>query len=74
MLAKWTPTRDADEARAYLEHAMLGPRLLESCDVLLSARGVSTRDIFGEIDALKLRSCLTLFEGPLPNPGEKLSC
>jgi uncharacterized protein (DUF1810 family) len=56
----------AEEARAYLEHPLLGPRLLECCDLLLKAKGVSARDVFGEVDAKKLRSCLTLFEAVSP--------
>jgi uncharacterized protein (DUF1810 family) len=51
----------ADEARAYLEHPLLGPRLLECCDLLLKATGVSAKEVFGDIDAMKLQSCLTLF-------------
>jgi uncharacterized protein (DUF1810 family) len=51
----------ADEARAYLEHPLLGPRLLECCGLLLKAAGVSAREVFGDIDAMKFRSCLTLF-------------
>jgi uncharacterized protein (DUF1810 family) len=50
------------EARAYLDHAVLGARLLECCDVLLKAGEVSAAAVFGDIDAVKLRSCLTLFD------------
>lgn len=50
-----------DEARAYLAHPVLGPRLLECCGILLQLRGRTSVDIFGSIDAMKLRSCLTLF-------------
>jgi uncharacterized protein (DUF1810 family) len=57
----------ADEAKAYLEHPLLGPRLLECCALLLKITGVSAREVFGDIDAMKLRSCLTLFEGVAPN-------
>ena len=56
----------ADEARAYLEHPLLGPRLLECCGLLLEATGVSATDVFGETDAMKLRSCLTLFAAGSP--------
>lgn len=55
-----------DEARAYIEHPLLGARLQECCALLLNAREVSARDIFGEVDAMKLRSCLTLFEAASP--------
>ena len=50
-----------DEARAYLAHPVLGPRLRECCGVLLQLQGPTALDIFGGIDAMKLRSCLTLF-------------
>ncbi|WP_427912568.1 DUF1810 domain-containing protein [Ramlibacter sp. MMS24-I3-19] len=50
-----------DEARAYLMHPVLGPRLLECCQLLLHLRQHDAVAIFGETDAMKLRSCLTLF-------------
>jgi uncharacterized protein (DUF1810 family) len=56
----------AGEARAYLRHPLLGPRLLESCELLLKTGDVSAREIFGDVDAMKLRSCLTLFDRVAP--------
>jgi uncharacterized protein (DUF1810 family) len=50
-----------DEARAYLDHPLLGPRLLECCEALLSHHGKSAEEILGGIDAIKLRSSMTLF-------------
>ena len=50
-----------DEARAYLSHPLLGARLGECCQALMNLRAKSAEDIFGSIDAIKLRSCLTLF-------------
>jgi uncharacterized protein (DUF1810 family) len=50
-----------DEAKAYLEHPVLGPRLIESARILTDLRDVSARDILGGIDAMKLRSSMTLF-------------
>lgn len=50
-----------EEARAYLSHPVLGPRLVECAQALLSHRGKSAREILGEIDAIKLRSSMTLF-------------
>jgi uncharacterized protein (DUF1810 family) len=50
-----------DEARAYLAHPTLGPRLLECCRALLSIEQRSAVEILGEIDAVKLRSSMTLF-------------
>lgn len=51
----------AAEARAYLAHPVLGPRLIECCETLLRANAGSAMDIFGSPDDLKLRSCATLF-------------
>jgi uncharacterized protein (DUF1810 family) len=53
--------RSAAEARAYLAHPILGPRLLECCDALLRVNAGSANEIFGSPDDLKLRSCATLF-------------
>jgi uncharacterized protein (DUF1810 family) len=50
------------EARAYLAHTLLGPRLVECTEAMLAHRGRAADDIFGSIDAMKLRSSLTLFE------------
>ena len=53
--------KSIEEARAYLDHPILGPRLLECAEVLLQAEGRSATQIFGSPDDLKLRSCATLF-------------
>jgi uncharacterized protein (DUF1810 family) len=50
-----------EEARAYLDHAMLGKHLRECCSILLSLNGHSAEQIFGYPDYLKLHSSLTLF-------------
>jgi uncharacterized protein (DUF1810 family) len=50
-----------EEARAYLAHSVLGPRLVECAAVLLEIGARSAEQIFGPIDALKLRSSMTLF-------------
>lgn len=49
------------EARAYLEHPVLGPRLVECAEAALSVRARTAREIFGSPDDLKLRSSATLF-------------
>ena len=49
------------EARAYLGHPVLGPRLVECCEAAASVTGASAREIFGSPDDMKLRSCATLF-------------
>ena len=52
---------DLDEARAYLTHPVLGPRLVTAAESVLSHRGSTAEDILGGIDAIKLRSSMTLF-------------
>lgn len=58
-----------DEARAYLLHPVLGGRLKAIIHALQDLEGTSAMEVFGPIDAKKLRSCLTLFNeaegGPL---------
>jgi uncharacterized protein (DUF1810 family) len=53
--------KSLDEARAYLAHPILGPRLLECAEAVVRLEGRSAREIFGSPDDLKLRSCATLF-------------
>jgi uncharacterized protein (DUF1810 family) len=50
-----------DEARAYLAHPVLGPRLLAAARALLDGRAGSAEAILGPVDAMKLRSSMTLF-------------
>jgi uncharacterized protein (DUF1810 family) len=50
-----------DEARAYLMHEVLGPRLRECARLIAQIDGRSTDDIFGWPDNLKVRSSMTLF-------------
>ncbi len=51
----------AEEARAYLEHDVLGPRLRECARLVAQIDGRSAQEIFGWPDDLKLRSSMTLF-------------
>jgi uncharacterized protein (DUF1810 family) len=53
--------RDA-EAAAYLEHDLLGPRLLECTRLVLAASEKTITDILGSPDDMKFRSCMTLFD------------
>lgn len=59
-----------DEARAYLRHDVLGPRLREVAAAVASLEGRSAVQIFGGIDARKLHSSMTLFR--LAAPGESV--
>ena len=52
---------DLEEARAYLAHPVLGPRLVEAARAMLGNAGQRPEAILGEIDAMKLRSSVTLF-------------
>ncbi len=49
------------EAKAYLEHPVLGPRPIECAEAVLSVEGRSAHQIFGSPDDMKLKSCATLF-------------
>ncbi|MBF2083910.1 DUF1810 domain-containing protein [Thermoleptolyngbya sp. C42_A2020_037] len=49
------------EAEAYLQHPILGARLIECAEAALQVNGRSAYEIFGSPDDLKLRSCATLF-------------
>ncbi len=51
----------ADEARAYLAHPVLGPRLRECARIVADTEGRSAEHVFGYVDAVKLRSSMTLF-------------
>jgi uncharacterized protein (DUF1810 family) len=56
------------EAAAYMQHALLGPRLIECAEAVLRLEGRSAFDVFGSPDDLKLKSCATLFAAVSP-PG-----
>jgi uncharacterized protein (DUF1810 family) len=50
-----------DEARAYLAHPVLGPRLIDAAQIVAELDGRTADEILGGIDAMKLRSSMTLF-------------
>lgn len=50
-----------DEARGWLAHPILGPRLRDCTALVTAAAPRALRDILGEVDALKFHSCMTLF-------------
>ena len=56
-----------EEAKAYLEHEILGKRLMEITNALLRHEGKTAREIFGSIDAMKVKSSMTLFDLVAPN-------
>ncbi len=53
--------KSLEEARRYLDHPVLGPRLTECAETVLAVQGRSAYDIFGAIDEMKLQSSMTLF-------------
>lgn len=55
------------EAKAYLDHPVLGARLREIVQALLLHRGKNPKEILGDIDASKVRSSMTLFDIVSPN-------
>ena len=55
-----------DEARAYLQHPVLGPRLHECAEAMLGNTGATAQQILGDVDAMKLRSSMTLFQLAAP--------
>lgn len=62
--------RSIEEARAYLAHPVLGPRLRETTRLMLGHAGREASLILGHVDALKFRSSMTLFQAA--DPGEPL--
>lgn len=54
------------EALAYWQHPLLGSRLQQCMQLLLAHEGLSAQDMLGSVDALKLRSCATLFAAVAP--------
>jgi uncharacterized protein (DUF1810 family) len=58
--------KNVAEARAYLDHPVLGPRLTACAEAALGVAGRSAVEIFGSPDDMKLRSCATLFASVSP--------
>lgn len=55
------------EARAYLAHPVLGPRMAECCQALLALDTSDATAVLGSLDAKKLRSSMTLFQRAAPD-------
>jgi uncharacterized protein (DUF1810 family) len=64
--AQFYGLRGLDEAAAYWQHPTLGARLRDCTQALLDVPGRPADEILGELDAMKLRSCLTLFLAVAP--------
>jgi uncharacterized protein (DUF1810 family) len=60
-LSKYYGITGLQEAQAYLQHRLLGARLLECVRALNGLHGLNATQILGPVDAMKLQSCLTLF-------------
>jgi len=60
--AKFYSIKSLEEGRAYLEHPILGPRLIKACEILLSLKDASMDEVMGFPNDLKLLSSMTLFE------------
>jgi uncharacterized protein (DUF1810 family) len=56
-----------EAARAYLAHPVLGARLHECAELLLAIDSRSAEDVFGSLDAMKVRSSMTLFHRAAPD-------
>ena len=67
-ISRFYSIKSEDEARAYLAHPVLGPRLTQCAEAILAVDGKSATAILGSPDDLKLRSCATLFAHVSP-PG-----
>ena len=59
--AKFFAIQDREEAQAYLDHPVLSERLLECTNIVRAHQGKTAVDIFGNVDAMKFRSSMTLF-------------
>ena len=68
--ARFYAIESLDEARAYLAHPVLGPRLVECAQALLDIGSTDAEAVLGSIDAQKLRSSMTLFSRA--DPGEPM--
>ena len=66
-MARHYAIRDLGEAREYLQHPVLGPRLVEISEALLALDESDPRRVMGSPDDLKLRSCMTLFQCAAPD-------
>ena len=66
-MSKQYSIKSIEEAQAYLNHPVLGSRLLVCAEAVVDVEGRSIAEIFGSPDDLKLRSCATLFASVSPS-------
>jgi len=66
-IAEYYGIEDRGEAETYLQHPILGQRIREISEALLLHKGKDVKDIIGELDAGKVRSCMTMFDYLSPN-------
>ena len=66
-IAEYYGIEDVGEAEAYLQHPILGHRIREISEALLQHKNKDIKEIFGELDAGKVRSCMTMFDYLSPN-------
>lgn len=67
-MSKLYAIRNRDEANQFLEHKILGSRLIEISNELMKLTGKSAHQIFGSPDDMKLQSCMTLFASLVNTP------
>ena len=67
-MAQFYAIADLDEARRYLAHDILGPRLVDCTRIVNAVTGRTAHEIFGSPDDLKFRSSMTLFMQPAGAP------
>ncbi|ETZ23066.1 DUF1810 domain-containing protein [Pedobacter sp. V48] len=65
-ISRFYAIRDLDEAKEYLQHRTLGPRLILMCNTLLELKTNDAHQLLGSPDDLKLKSCMTLFAAVSP--------
>jgi uncharacterized protein (DUF1810 family) len=65
-MAQYYAISSLDEARAYLHHPILGPRLIECCRLVTLIQGLAIQEIFAYPDYLKFHSSMTLFAEAAP--------
>ena len=66
-MSRYYAIRSLAEARAYIAHPVLGSRLRDCAALVAGATATSAEEIFGSIDAVKLRSSMTLFHRAAPD-------